>query len=75
MRKSIENLVNIMHGGIAAITVKSDDFRFSELSMLAQHAASTETTLHLIVGSGLTAGEVQMLASLAHGHLAVDLTL
>ncbi len=53
MKKSVENITELLRSGIGGLTLKSDDFRFSELSMFAQLAASSETPLILVVGENL----------------------
>ena len=63
--------MTLLRSGIGGLTLKSDDFRFSELSMFAQLAASSETPLTLVVGDNLTFAEV--LTKTAHGFLHVDL--
>lgn len=65
----------LLHQGVAGLTLKSADFRFSELFEFARLAATSETNLVLIVGDNLTASEVLSLAEIAHGHLHVDLSL
>ena len=75
MRKSAENIMALLHQGVAGLTLKSADFRFSELFEFARLAATSETNLVLIVGDNLTASEVLSLAEIAHGHLHVDLSL
>ena len=73
MKKSVENITALLRSGIAGLTLKSDDFRFSELSMFTQLAASSETPLTLVVGDNLTFAEVLALTKTAHGFLLVDL--
>lgn len=75
MKKSVVNITELLRSGIGGLTLKSDDFRFSELSMFAQLAASSETPLILVVGDNLTFAEVAALAKTAHGFLHVDLSL
>lgn len=75
MKKSVENITALLHSGLGGLTLKSDDFRFSELSMFAQLAASLETPLILVVGDNLTFAEITALAKTAHGFLHVDLSL
>ena len=65
--------MTLLRSGIGGLTLKSDDFRFSELSMFAQLAASSETPLTLVVGDNLTSAEVIVLTKTAHGFLHVDL--
>lgn len=74
MKKSTENILSLLHKGIAGLTLKSSDFRFSELYKFARSAASSETNLVLVIGDNLTASEVISLAEIAHGHLHVDLS-
>lgn len=73
MKKSVENIMTLLRSGIGGLTLKSDDFRFSELSMFAQLAASSETPLILVVGDNLTFTEVMALTKTARGFLHVDL--
>lgn len=73
MKKSVENITALLRSGIGGLTLKSDDFRFSELSVFAQLAASSETPLTLVVGDNLTSAEVLALTKTAHGFLHVDL--
>lgn len=73
MKKSVVNITELLRSGIGGLTLKSDDFRFSELSMFAQLAASSETPLTLVVGDNLTSAEVIALTKTAHGFLHVDL--
>lgn len=73
MKKSVVNITELLRSGIGGLTLKSDDFRFSELSMFAQLAASSETPLILVVGDNLTSAEVIVLTKTAHGFLHVDL--
>lgn len=73
MKKSVENITSLLRSGIGGLTLRSDDFRFSELSMFAQLAASSETPLILVVGDNLTSAEVIVLTKTAHGFLYVDL--
>lgn len=73
MKKSVENITALLRSGIGGLTLRSDDFRFSELSMFAQLAASSETPLTLVVGDNLTFAEVMALSKTAHGFLRVDL--
>lgn len=73
MKKSVENITALLRSGIGGLTLKSDDFRFSELSVFAQLAASSETPLTLVVGDNLTSAEVLALTKTAHGFLYVDL--
>ena len=73
MKKSVENIKALLRSGIGGLTLKSDDFRFSELSTFAQLAASSETPLTLVVGDNLTSAEVLALTKTAHGFLHVDL--
>ncbi len=73
MKKSVENITSLLRSGIGGLTLRSDDFRFSELSMFAQLAASSETPLILVVGDNLTSAEVIVLTKTAHGFLHVDL--
>ena len=73
MKKSVENIMTLLRSGIGGLTLKSDDFRFSELSMFAQLAASSETPLTLVVGDNLTFAEVLALTKTAHGFLHIDL--
>lgn len=73
MKKSVENITSLLRSGIGGLTLKSDDFRFSELSMFAQLAASSETPLILVVGDNLTFTEVMALTKTARGFLHVDL--
>ena len=75
MKKSVENITALLRSGIGGLTLKSDDFRFSELSMFAQLAASSETPLILVVGDNLTFAEITALEKTAHGFLHVDLSL
>ena len=73
MKKSVENITALLRSGIGGLTLRSDDFRFSELSMFAQLAASSETPLILVVGDNLTSAEVIVLTKTAHGFLHVYL--
>ncbi len=73
MKKSVENITTLLRSGIGGLTLKSDDFRFSELSIFAQLAASSETPFTLVVGDNLTFAEVVALTKTAHGFLHVDL--
>ena len=73
MKKSVVNITELLRSGIGGLTLKSDDFRFSELSMFAQLAASSETPLTLVVGDNLTSAEVIALTKTAHGFLHIDL--
>lgn len=73
MKKSVENITALLRSGIGGLRLKSDDFRFSELSVFAQLAASSETPLSLVVGDNLTSAEVLALTKTAHGFLHVDL--
>lgn len=73
MKKSVENITALLRSGIGGLTLKSDDFRFSELSVFAQLAASSETPLTLVVGDNLTFAEVLALTKTAHSFLHVDL--
>lgn len=74
MKKSIENIMPLLRGRVAGMTLRSDDYRFSELSEFARLAATSETTITLVVGDNLTAAEVMDLVNTAHGHLHVDLS-
>ena len=73
MKKTQDNIAALVRGGVP-VALKSDDFRYSELASLARLAASSETTMTLVVGDNLTAAEVSDLARTAHGHMHVDLT-
>lgn len=74
MKKSIENIMPLLRGRVAGMTLRSDDYRFSELSEFARLAATSETTITLVVGDNLTAAEVMDLVNTAHGYLHVDLS-
>ncbi len=73
MKKSVENITALLRSGIGGLTLKSDDFRFSELSTFAQLAVSSETPLTLVVGDNITFTEVMALSKTAHGFLHVEL--
>lgn len=73
MKKSIENIMPLLRGRVAGMTLRSDDYRFSELLAFARLAASKEVHLTLVVGDNLTAAEVVELARTAHGFLHIDL--
>lgn len=72
MKKSAENIKALLRNSVP-VKLQSDSFRFSELSDIARLAASSETTITLVVGDNLTFAEVQDLANISNGHLQVDL--
>lgn len=74
MKKSVENITELLRSGIGGLTLKSDDFRFSELSMFAQLAASSDIQLTIVVSDNLSIDEISQLAKDANGHLHVDFT-
>lgn len=71
MRKSAENIKALLRDGVP-VTLRTDNFRYSELMEFARLAASSETTIILAVGDNLTFSEVKTLADIAHGHLHTD---
>lgn len=73
MKKSCENITALLRKG-ASVTLRSDDFRFSELLGFARIANSSETSITLVVGDSLTLAEVLEIANTAHGHLQIDLS-
>ena len=73
MKKTAENIKTLLREGIQ-VTLRSDNFRFSELSDFARLAASSETTITIVVGDNLTFAEVQALAQISHGQLHTDLS-
>lgn len=73
MRKTQDNIAALLRAGVP-VKLNADDFRHSELANLMRIAASSETTITLIIGDSLTAAEVQDLGRIAHGQLKVDLT-
>lgn len=73
MKKSAENIKALLRNSVP-VKFQSDNYRFSELSDIARLAASSETTIILVVGDNLTFAEVQTLANISNGHLQVDLS-
>lgn len=73
MKKTQDNIAALIRARVP-VKLNADDFRYSELENLVRLAASSETTITLIIGDNLIAAEVLDLGRIAHGQLKVDLT-
>ncbi|MEG2599539.1 MAG: hypothetical protein RSA66_08705 [Muribaculaceae bacterium] len=73
MKKSAQNIIALLRESVP-VTLRSDNFRFSELSDFARISATAETTINLIVGDNLTFQEVQSLSNISNRHIHVDLS-
>ncbi len=71
MKKSYTTIADIIRKG-ATVNINSDDFRFSELSSLAEIAANNNTALHIKVGDNINAAELSTLATAAGEYLTLD---
>lgn len=73
MRNSYANIADLLRKG-AHVKIKSDSFRFSEISSLAQIAANNEALLHIKVGDKLNAAELADIANTAKQFVLFDFT-
>lgn len=58
----------------AGVKIKSDDYRFSEISSLAQIAANNEAHLSIKIGDKLNAAELADIAVTAKQFVLLDFT-
>ena len=73
MKKSYENVAALLRHS-TPVTLRSDDFRFSELSKLVNVTIANEAELTIVVGDNLTASEVSMLTHNTRGRVRIVLT-
>lgn len=73
MKKSYSTIADLLRKG-ANVKINSDDFRFSEISSLAQIAANNETQLIMKVGDKINTTELADIASTAKQFILLDFT-
>jgi hypothetical protein len=73
MKKSYANIAELIRKG-ATVKINSDDFRFSEISSLAQIAAGNEVILHIKVGDNINPAELVGIAHTARQFVTFDFT-
>lgn len=73
MKKSEENIKALLRNG-AKLTLRSDDFRYSELAEFVRLSANGETELAIIVGDNLNFDEANKLAVIGGEFLRIDLS-
>jgi hypothetical protein len=73
MKKFYANIADLIRKG-AQVKINSDEFRFSEISSLAQIAAGNEVMLHIKVGDKINPSELADIANTAKQFVTLDFT-
>ncbi len=71
MKKTYNAIADIIRKG-ACVKIKSDDFRFSEISGLARIAANNGVIIQITVGDNINASEIADIAAVARQHVMFD---